>query len=104
MKEKLLILNHLAKKKNSKMPGLILIFQCEIHIFFTFIPVLLVQGYHLGSHSVCFSLSVVEGPAAPSRTVCWTDSMKYWVFRVPRLCLSHHLVCYMVYTMDLLGL
>lgn len=74
------------------MPGLILIFQCEIHIFISFIPFLLVQGYPLGNR---FSLSLVEGQAAPSRAPRCTDSVKYWVFREHWFCLSHHLVCIM---------
>lgn len=94
MKEKLpdTKLPYKKKKKNSEMPGLILIFQCEIHIFITFIPFLWDQGYLLSSY---FSLSLVEGLAAPSRALCCTDSIKYWVFRGHRFCLSHHLVSIM---------
>lgn len=77
-KKSCLILNHLAiRKKISEMPGLILIFQCEVRIFITFSPFLLARDYTLGSHSTCFSLPLVEGLAAPSRAQCCTDSIKY---------------------------
>lgn len=89
-KRSCLILNHLVTKKNAEVPGLIL---CEVHILITFIPFLLVQGYPLVSHSMHFCLSVVEDPEIPSRGLCCTDSIKYWVFRVPWFCLSYHLVC-----------
>lgn len=89
-KRSCLILNHLVTKKNAEVPGLIL---CEVHILITFIPFLLVQGYPLVSHSMHFCLSVVEDPEIPSRGLCYTDSIKYWVFRVPWFCLSYHLVC-----------
>lgn len=59
------------------MPGLILIFQCEVCIFITFSPFLLAQGYTLGSHSICFSLPLVEGLAAPGKAQCCTDNIKY---------------------------
>lgn len=99
-KRNYLVQNHLVTKKNAEVPGLILIFQCEIQTLITSIPFLLVHGYPLVSHSMHFSLSVVEGPEAPSRAPCCIDSIKYWVFEIPWFYLSHHLEC----TMYLFGL
>lgn len=78
------------------MPGLILIFQCEVRIFITFSPFLSAQGYTLGSHSTCLSLPLVEGLAAPSSVVLTALSTRCLE---STLFLCHHLVYYMVYIM-----
>lgn len=97
-----LILNHLTTRKNiSEMPGLILIFECDIGIFIIFSP-LQAQGYNTDSHSTCSSSPLAAGLGAPCRAQHCTDSINSLCLE-SMLILSHCLVYYMVCIVSIFG-